>query len=235
MRKTRYYSKKFDGVFFAKCSKDDSDPTVQDGRIERPWQRGKDEGIHVGWEAKTIRGFIESMYFQKFDSGDTQFCVGVQTDDGVDVLQMPLINKWNSMNDDVVAIALRHDAIELEFPVEFSIFVGNAYRTGYRPCYLNIKQANKPVWQTYKKTGKFTYEGVPDVIKEEGIDGTDYNSKNRDKFLKGKLDELVASVDALNKKEERPNTPAEQANSEAKTIPATASAADSKDEDDFEW
>tara|TARA_R110002096_G_scaffold392773_1_gene587770 strand:+ start:2759 stop:3460 length:702 start_codon:yes stop_codon:yes gene_type:complete len=233
MRKTRYYSKKFDGVFFAKCAKDDSDPTVQDGRIERPWKRGKDEGIHVGWESKIIRGFIESMYIQKFDSGDTQLCVGVQTDDGVDVLQMPLLNKWNSMNDDVVTIAMRHDAIQLEFPVEFSIYVGNAKPTGYRPCYLNIRQANKVVWQTYKKKDKssFRYEGVPDVVKEEGIAGTEYNSKARDKFLKEKLDELIANVDSLNRKAERPSTPAE----EAKSIPATASVADSNDEDDFEW
>lgn len=231
MRKTRYYSKKFDGVFFAKCAKDDSDPTVQDGRIERPWKRGKDEGIHVGWESKTIRGFIESMYIQKFDSGDTQICVGVQTEDGVDVLQMPLLNSWNSMNGDVVTIALRHDAIQLEFPVEFYVSIGNANKNGYKPCYLNINQANKIVWQTYKKTGKFTYEGVPDVVKEEGIAGTEYNSKARDKFLKEKLDELIANVDSLNRKAERPSTPAE----EAKSIPATANAADSNDEDDFEW
>ena len=231
MRKTRYYSKKYDGIFFAKCAKDDSDPTVQDGRIERPWKRGKDEGIHVGWESKTIRGFIESMYIQKFDSGDTQLCVGVQTDDGVDVLQMPLLNSWNSMNGDVVTIALRHDAIQLEFPVEFYVSIGNANKNGYKPCYLNINQANKIVWQTYKKTGKFTYEGVPDVLEEEGIDGTEYNSKARDKFLKEKLDELIANVDSLNRKAERPSTPAE----EAKSIPATASVADSNDEDDFEW
>ena len=139
----------------------------------------------------------------------------------------------SSMNGDVVTIALRHDAIQLEFPVEFSIYVGNAKPTGYRPCYLNIRQANKVVWQTYKKKDKssFRYEGVPDVVKEEGIAGTEYNSKARDKFLKERLDELIANVDSLNRKAERPSTPAE----EAKSIPATANAADSNDEDDFEW
>ena len=221
MNKTRYYAVK-DGMFFSRLPKDDQDESVQDGRSWREWTFGDKSGKTLGYTEKSLTGFVESLYFDKDFDGVKQICIGLQTSDGVKVYQFPFKNAYNSMHDHTVALAMVHDALELEFPVTLSIFLGKANPKGYQRPYLNLEQARKNVWPTYKKVegSKFDYEGVPPVVKREEMGETVYDSKDRDIFLYAKLEELMKAVDAKAHRDNRPNTPAEDLNDQIPAVPA---------------
>lgn len=225
--KTRYYANKEDG-FFSRLSKDDQDETVQDGRAYRHWTYGNDSGKTLGYTDKELSGFVESLYFDKDFDGAKQVCIGLQTSDGVKVYQFPLKDKYHSLHTHTVAIAMVHESLELEFPLTLSIFLGKPNKNGYQKPYLNLSQAQKPVWPSYKKVegSKFDYEGVPPVVKREEMGETIYDSKERDIFLYAKLEELMAKVEASGRKSERAPTPAEDLNNQ---IPAVAGDAEEED------
>jgi len=211
MRNTRYYQKKNDGVFFARCPKDDQDASVDDGRKMRDWTYGTDTGQTLGYSQETINGYIESMFINKTKDGTRMFCVGLQTADGVDVFQCELKNNFLALNDDVVAFALRHDKIDLEFPVSLSIYVGKPNKSGFKRAYLNLGQLGGPIWPSYKrdKENPFHYEGVPDVEKKESMGDVKYDSTLRDEFLYEKLEELMKDVAKRGQESKREETPAE--------------------------
>lgn len=210
MRETRYYQMKADGIFFSRLPKD-ADPNVKDGREFRQWTFGNDTGQTLGYIDKTISGVIESAYIQDFESGDRFFCVGLQHQDGVDVFQCELMGKYG-MNNAAEAWALRWGNIDLDLPVQLSVYIGKPNKNGFKPAYLNINQAGRPVWPTFdrKKEG-FGYEGVPDLVKTEKMGKVTYNSDEKDEFLYGQLKEFMAKVEASGKKESRSATPAESA------------------------
>ncbi len=210
MRKTRYYQKKNDGKFFSKLPKDDQNQSIQDGRLLRDWTFGNDTGQTLGYEEKELVGVIESAYIQKFESGDKMFCVGLQHQDGVDVFQCDLTSKYG-LNDDVCAFGLRFDAIDLDCPVSLSVYVGKPNAKGFQKAYLNINQFGKPVWPNFKKTDKFSYEGVPDMEEVTKLGETTYDSTKRDDFLFEKVQEFMKMVEAKGHKDKREATPAEAA------------------------
>jgi hypothetical protein len=210
--KTRYYSNKGD-TFFSRLPKDDQDQSINDGRELRHWTFGDDSGTTLGYIEKELNGFVESLYFDKDFDGVKQICVGLQTSEGVKVYQFPLKDKYNSLHSHTVALAMVHESLDLEFPLGLSIFLGKASAKGYQKPYLNLSQARKALWPSYKKVegSKFDYEGVPPVVKREEMGETVYDSKERDIFLYAKLEELMAKVDAAGHKKNREPSEAEVA------------------------
>lgn len=213
MRPTRYYSKKQDtATFFAKCPKDDQNPDVQDGRIVRHSEYGGQKYETLGWEVAELEGIIESMYITDMPSGERLFCIGLQAEDGVDVLQCDFNNAFGGMNNDVAAIALRHESIDLEFPVKFTIYQGRPNKHGRKPCYLNVFQLGKTVWPSFERDhsgGPFDYIGVPQTVVGEKMGKTTYDTAERDQFLYEILKGIIKKVDDLNRKDDREPTPAE--------------------------
>jgi len=124
MRNTRYFRIK-EGKFFAPCPKDDNSPDVQDGRIVREWtNKAGEHGTTVGYQQTVIDGLIE--YMKEVEGNDgMEIQIGVQEQDGVSVLVLNKKDNYHNLNHNVRAVALRHDAIDLNKPVRFSIFLGN--------------------------------------------------------------------------------------------------------------
>jgi len=225
-RNTRYYKVK-ESTFFSPCGKEDQDETVKDGREYRHWKRAGEEGKTLGYIEKSLKGFVEYMRLHDDKHSGKELMIGLQTSEGVDVLKIPQNNpKWGGLHDHVKTLALSWDTIDLEFPVEFSLFTKKK-ASGYDAVYLNIHQAGRPVWPNYKRLdGIQRFEGVPDTVVSTSYDGTkEYDNKERDKFLFERLGDLIKRVQERDHKSEREPTPAE----------AAKAAGNAEEEDDFDF
>lgn len=210
--RTKFWSKKNDGVFFAKCPKDDQDETVDDGRKYRNWEYAGNAGRTLGYEEATIEGLIESAYISDMPTGDRFFNIGLQSPGRVDVLQVQLMDK------DALGLAKKLRNINLALPITFGAWQNTkgAFQSHGRtiiPCYLTAQQAGQSVPSAFKYVdGK--YEGIPDVVKTVKMGKEDINTDARDEFLFNEIESFIARFDkevGQTRKNNRPQTEAEHA------------------------
>lgn len=210
MRETRYYEKKQEGKFFARCPRD-SDPDIQDGRFWREWvfgegTAGEKRGKTLGWESERLKGFIESAYIKEFDDRFT-FNIGLQNDEGVDVLTVELDTP------DSVSVANILRGIDLEFPIEVFCKAGAPYKNKYgktvTPQYLAFKQpSGTPDWTYAWDSSTKSLEGLaPGVTKRHGKKIYDFTKRNE--AMDKEIREFCEKVTELNRKDSREQTPAE--------------------------
>lgn len=212
--KTRYFNKKNeDGLFFAKCGKDDQDQSIQDGRRLRHWTFGNEEGQTLGWEERQIGGLIESSYIDPVSQyNGERWCLGFQNENGtVDVLQIELCKKDGSFSQDVLTLAKKLPNIDLDSEFTFGCWHNStgAWKTKEGktvvPCYLTLSQNADSVKSAYEyKDG--AYEGLPapEVKTVRGQEIKDFTA--RDNFLFESINAFSAKVEALGRKNNRPQT-----------------------------
>ena len=211
---TKYYEKKSDGCFFAKCPKDDQNDEVQDGRMWRHWTFGDKEGKTLGYEVTEIAGLIESAYIKEFPD-TTFFNIGVQTNRGVEVLQVKLMEK------DAQSIAKKLRNIDLNKDVCFGAWLNTkgafqAHGRTITPCYLTVQQSDgakgKSVPSAYEYVEGEGYVGLPAGIKTQKMGKDVWDFTERDEAL---YKEITTFIDRVQnevgdtRKEAREPTPAE--------------------------
>ena len=224
MNKTRYFKKKNDGVYFASCPKDDQDDTVQDGRKWRHWTFGEKEGKTLGYEESELAGLIESAYINDFN-GEESINIGMQTNEGVVVLQVQIDGKWG-MTKDILSISKKLRNIDLQKDVCFGAWLNSkgAYKTQHgntiTPCYLTVQQFNGVKGVSVEGTFPYIegegYDGLPapEVKSVRGKETKDFSA--RDEILYKELTDFCARVEkeCKGRKDARPNTPAEDLNAQ---------------------
>tara|TARA_R110000824_G_scaffold117470_5_gene269496 strand:- start:19355 stop:20041 length:687 start_codon:yes stop_codon:yes gene_type:complete len=222
MNNTRYYEKKNDGVFFAKCHKDDQVDTVNDGRMWRHWTFGDKEGKTLGYESAEIHGLIESAYLKEF-ADKTYLNIGVQHPQGVDVLQVELMAK------DAQTLAKKLRGINLAEEVCFGTWLNTkgAFQAHGRtivPCYLTVQQSNGVKGVAVPSTFAFVdgvgYEGLPAGVKTQKMGKDVWSFEERDEVLFKEVEDFVkrVEVECAGRKDSRPQTPAEAAPVETEAV-----------------
>jgi hypothetical protein len=222
MRNTRYYEKKNDGVYFSKLSKDEQCP-ADDGRIERHWTFGNDEGSTWGYEVKELDGLIESAFVQDNEYG-IRLCICLQHPQGVDVLQVKLYKDNGQMTQDGAGIAKKLGNVELDEPICFGCYVAKdgSFKTStgniVTPCYITMKKPGGRYGINYKST--FEYDGEekkyiglpgPELRKVGPKEIKDYTE--RDQVLFAEIEKFCKRVEedpnVKARKEDRDPTPSE--------------------------
>jgi hypothetical protein len=213
MQNTRYYEKKNDGVFFARCAKDDQVETVQDGRIQRQWEYAGNKGQTLGYEVSEIHGLIESAHIKEF-ADKTYLNIGVQHPQGVDVLQVEIMGK------DAQTLAKKLRNIKLDAEVCFGTWLNtkSAFQAHGRtivPCYLTVQQSDGlkgvAVESTFKYVEGVGYEGLPSGVKTQKMGKDIWDFSERDEVLFKEIEDFIGRVESecKGRKENRPQTPAE--------------------------
>jgi hypothetical protein len=233
MTKTKYFSKKQE-CFFAKCAKDDQDPNINDGRAFRQWTFGDKQGQTLGYEQVDVQGFVESAYTDEF-MDEMHLNIGLQTPDGVQVVQIVLDNGTGSgMHKDSVAFCRKARNIDLSQKVIFGVFQDfkNTWQGKHGtvvPSHLTISQPGgqyrtQPVakYFEYDPESKNSYclnENDEKVFLPE-VEVTSHMGKGkrdtsaRDEVLYKEITDFIArvEVECKERRESRPNTDAEVAN-----------------------
>lgn len=217
MRPTRYYEKKNDGYFFAKAPKD-YEPVEGDGTSMREWQFGSKTGETLGWKKTELSGRIESAFYKSFDGDDGLqefFNIGLQTDDGVDVLSIKLYNG------DTLGICQVLPSININNPITFGLKDGKPYTIKLpngqekviQPKVLTVSQEGVKMswqWPWDKEAKEFT--GLPKPKTETKRGNRVINTDERDTVFYEAIQAFCDQVEIAcsGMKDEREQTPAEK-------------------------
>lgn len=238
MKDTRYWRKcEVQGILFSRC---DEQEARDDGRREYTYKFPK-PGSRWQYETDGFSGTIETVKIKENPWGEEELMIGIQSDDRVNVLQIPVWHKKHpkkQLSQDFKGFAKKIPNLNAEAQLDVSVYIdtkhprqwtdrdGNVHTSIGK--YISLGQFGRGVKSAFNYVdGK--YEGVPE-IKVVEVDGEEIRShKAQTEFFLGLVtqwaEENAGILDAA--RESRPSTPSE---SEA----ALAGNVDEDEDFDFE-
>ena len=236
-RNTRYYEKKNDGVFFSKLPKAEQ-KAADDGRVLRVSEFGGTRYESYGYEVKEVDGLFESAFIDDGEYG-IRLMLGLQHEQGVDVLQIKVYDQNGRLTQDAKSFAMRAGNIDLDEPICFGCYCPpKTPDQKFQKCYLTMRKPGGRHGISYESIFPYNeetkqYEGLPDLVEKKVGPRTVYDSTDRDNVLYAELDKFCARVDAdpnvQARKASRDATPAEF----AKSQPVAAEVEEDEDQVPF--
>lgn len=189
----KYYSIKTEGKWFAKCSKTDNDPQVEDGRVYREWEFGEKSGKTLGWFKDTLKGRITGAEVKPLGE-DMYFAIYL---DNGDVVQFKLYES------NFLAITQVLGSIDLGDEVEFKAGLNekkawtNKYGKRVVPTTLYVNQGTERLAQrwAYDADARW-FTGLPKPTVEEKFGRKVRDNSAMEAAFDGELDAFIQRVDA---------------------------------------
>ena len=244
MRDTRYWNKdNAKGGYWSKCRDQISNDEANDGRVLHKYTRPF-PGERWQYTADKLFGNIESIWIDDNQYG-VDLKIGLQNDQGVDVLAIPVWNDKSSgwIHDDFKAFAKKVPNISAHSPISLSTWEkgfktwkdpqGNEHK---RPRFhITVQQGGASISSAFPyEDGR--YVGIPELESTVFKGKTIYDSSAQNDFFLDTVNRFIQDNQSVfeERKASRSVTPAEQESQEPKNIPVTANAADDSD-DDLPW
>ena len=230
MKETRYWKKINEGGgFWAKC-KDQENTKADDGRQLYKYTK-PNPGERWQYEARTFGGDIESFFIREGQYGD-QLCIGINSEDRVNVLQIPVWKKEGALNADFKGFAKKIQNLDIQASIDFSTWTnlkgkrewtdteGNAHSS--IPTYIVVYQDNGALRTSTKSAFDYVdsaYVGVPEPETAELGGRTVYDYTIQNKFFIKLVEDFAEQHKELleERREARESTPAEAAPKELAT------------------
>jgi len=221
MEDTRYWKKSELGGFWSKC-RDQDNISSSDGRqlykytkpiVGERWQH----------ECRQFGGVIESFFIQEGTYGDA-LCIGIRSNDRVNVLQIPVWKKEGSLNADFKGMAKKIANININDELDFSTWTNIKGKREWVdkegsthtqiPTYIMVYQDNGAMRTSTKSAFDYVdgvYVGVPAAETAELGGRTVYDFTTQNEFFIGLIKDFAKEhVGVLEERRNaRPNTPAE--------------------------
>ena len=245
MRDTRYWKKdNTNGGYWSKCRDQNINASeANDGRVLHKYTRPS-PGQRWQYTTDNLFGNIESLWIDNGMYGDV-LNIGLNHEQGVDVLSVPVWKKEGKLSTDFKGIAKKVPNISVHSPISISTWtnVKGAYK--YKdpqgnehtsiPIYITMQQGGANIASAFPwENGK--YVDIPEAESAKIGDKTYYDYTKQNNFFLDTVNRFIQDNHATfeERKANRSMTPAEQEKQEPKNIPVMAAAADD-DDDDLPW
>jgi hypothetical protein len=237
MKNTRYWKKITEGGgFWSKC-KDQENTKADDGRQLYRYTK-PNPGERWQYESRTFGGAIESFFIRESQYG-AELCIGIASEDRVNVLQIPLWAKEGKLDQDFKGFAKKVPNLDIQASIDFSTWTNLKGKYEWKdregnthsriPTHIIVYQDNGALRNSVKSAFDYvdgSYVGVPKAESAQLGGKTVYDYTEQNNFFIDLVRGFADKHDEMLKgrRESRASTPAEI---ETKTEPALSIEDDS--------